>query len=78
MIYMGDEYGHTKGGNNNTYCHDNDVFFYTFVHTLSVKPFSLFIMVVAVLQINYFRWDKKEESSLDFFRFCCLMTKFRQ
>ena len=23
MLYMGDEYGHTKGGNNNTYCHDN-------------------------------------------------------
>lgn len=23
MMYMGDEYGHTKGGNNNTYCHDN-------------------------------------------------------
>nr|BAP91163.1 isoamylase1-type starch debranching enzyme [Amaranthus cruentus] len=23
MIYMGDEYGHTKGGNNNSYCHDN-------------------------------------------------------
>ncbi|KAL6191840.1 hypothetical protein ACLB2K_038229 [Fragaria x ananassa] len=52
MIYMGDEYGHTKGGNNNTYCHDN--------------------------YINYFQWDKKEESSSDFFRFCCLMTKFRQ
>ncbi|OVA19269.1 Glycoside hydrolase [Macleaya cordata] len=51
MIYMGDEYGHTKGGNNNTYCHDN--------------------------YINYFRWDKMEESSSDFFRFCCLMTKFR-
>nr|XP_027072174.1 isoamylase 1, chloroplastic-like isoform X1 [Coffea arabica] len=51
MIYMGDEYGHTKGGNNNTYCHDN--------------------------YINYFRWDKKEESSSDFFRFCCLVTKFR-
>ncbi|XP_057995639.1 isoamylase 1, chloroplastic isoform X2 [Hevea brasiliensis] len=51
MIYMGDEYGHTKGGNNNTYCHDN--------------------------YINYFRWDKKEESSSDFYRFCCLMTKFR-
>ncbi|XWS73291.1 hypothetical protein CRYUN_Cryun02cG0115600 [Craigia yunnanensis] len=51
MICMGDEYGHTKGGNNNTYCHDN--------------------------YINYFRWDKKEESSSDFFRFCCLMTKFR-
>lgn len=25
MIYMGDEYGHTKEGNNNTYCHDNYV-----------------------------------------------------
>lgn len=22
MFVMGDEYGHTKGGNNNTYCHD--------------------------------------------------------
>ncbi|KAK7251474.1 hypothetical protein RIF29_34710 [Crotalaria pallida] len=52
MIYMGDEYGHTKEGNNNTYCHDN--------------------------YLNYFRWDKKEESSSDFFRFCRLMTKFRQ
>ncbi|KAK7358457.1 hypothetical protein VNO77_00385 [Canavalia gladiata] len=52
MIYMGDEYGHTKGGNNNTYCHDN--------------------------YLNYFQWDKKEESSSDFFRFCRLMTKFRQ
>ncbi|KAG9449304.1 hypothetical protein H6P81_009269 [Aristolochia fimbriata] len=51
MIYMGDEYGHTKGGNNNTYCHDN--------------------------YVNYFRWDKKEETCTDFFRFCCLMIKFR-
>ncbi|GLJ10540.1 hypothetical protein SUGI_0130070 [Cryptomeria japonica] len=25
MLTMGDEYGHTKGGNNNTYCHDNNV-----------------------------------------------------
>ncbi|KAL3147709.1 Iron-sulfur assembly protein 1 [Trebouxia sp. C0010 RCD-2024] len=23
MVQMGDEYGHTKGGNNNTYCHDS-------------------------------------------------------
>ncbi|KAI9124532.1 hypothetical protein K1719_004454 [Acacia pycnantha] len=53
LIYMGDEYGHTKGGNNNTYCHDN-------------------------YQLNYFRWDKKEESSSDLFRFCQLMTKFRK
>ncbi|XP_039120235.1 isoamylase 1, chloroplastic isoform X2 [Dioscorea cayenensis subsp. rotundata] len=51
MIYMGDEYGHSKGGNNNTYCHDN--------------------------HLNYFRWDRKEDSSSDFYRFCHLMTKFR-
>jgi isoamylase len=25
MVYQGDEYGHTKGGNNNTYCHDNQL-----------------------------------------------------
>lgn len=25
MIYIGNEYGHTKGGSNNTYCHDNHV-----------------------------------------------------
>ena len=25
MIFMGDEYGHTKNGNNNTYCQDNDL-----------------------------------------------------
>ncbi len=25
MILMGDEVGHTKLGNNNTYCHDNDL-----------------------------------------------------
>ncbi|KAD3068185.1 hypothetical protein E3N88_36065 [Mikania micrantha] len=51
MIHMGDEYGHTKGGNNNTYCHDN--------------------------HLNYFQWDKKEESSSDFFRFSRLITNFR-
>ncbi|TYK28533.1 isoamylase 1 [Cucumis melo var. makuwa] len=51
MILMGDEYGHTKGGNNNTYCHDN--------------------------YLNYFRWDKMEESTSDFHRFCSLMTTFR-
>lgn len=25
MLFMGDEVGHTKYGNNNTYCHDNDL-----------------------------------------------------
>lgn len=25
MLLMGDEYGHSKGGNNNTYCHDGEL-----------------------------------------------------
>ncbi|KAG1669600.1 hypothetical protein FOA52_006373 [Chlamydomonas sp. UWO 241] len=25
MMHMGDEYGHSKGGNNNTYCHDSEL-----------------------------------------------------
>ncbi|KAG1678800.1 hypothetical protein FOA52_012840 [Chlamydomonas sp. UWO 241] len=25
MLLMGDEYGHSKGGNNNTYCHDSEL-----------------------------------------------------
>jgi pullulanase/glycogen debranching enzyme len=25
MLVMGDEYGHSKRGNNNTYCHDSDL-----------------------------------------------------
>lgn len=25
MILMGDEYGHTKKGNNNTWCHDDSL-----------------------------------------------------
>lgn len=25
MVCMGDEYGHSKGGNNNTYCHDSEL-----------------------------------------------------
>lgn len=25
MLLMGDEYGHTKGGNNNTWCHDSPI-----------------------------------------------------
>lgn len=34
MIIMCDEYGHTKGGNNNTYCHDDAV---SFLSTLKLS-----------------------------------------
>lgn len=80
MILMGDEYGHTKGGNNNTYCHDN------YVVPLSCFILNFFLLLkiqfcwpelLTLLQLNYFRWDKLEESSSDFHRFCSLMTTFR-
>jgi isoamylase len=33
MIYMGDEIGHTKLGNNNTYCHDNELNWFNWEQT---------------------------------------------
>jgi glycogen operon protein len=32
MILMGDEYGHSKNGNNNTYCHDNELNWFRWDH----------------------------------------------
>ena len=79
MITMGDEYGHTKGGNNNTYCHDNYVIPLHLAYLCaSMKSIIDCLLIAAMLQLNYFQWDKREQSSSDFFRFCCLMTKFRQ
>lgn len=31
MINMGDEYGHSKAGNNNTYCHDSELNYVRYV-----------------------------------------------
>lgn len=31
-----------------------------------------------LMQLNYFRWDKKEEAHSDFFRFCRHLIKFRE
>lgn len=58
MIYMGDEYGHTKGGNNNTYCHDNYVSPYTTYlslsdrHTDAHRSNSKSLHVVKLLQVG--------------------------
>ena len=35
MIHMGDEYGHSKCGNNNTYCHDSPL---NWLNWLQVRP----------------------------------------
>ncbi|KAK6139714.1 hypothetical protein DH2020_026545 [Rehmannia glutinosa] len=50
-------------------------------HMVLQRLFSLNILSPSecdIIKINYFRWDKMEEASSDFFRFCCLMTKFRR
>jgi isoamylase len=80
MFYMGDEYGHTKGGNNNTYCHDHYVSamlsYVILINFLDIL--AILDLVIVAVQVNYFRWDKKEEQSSDLYRFCRLMTKFRK
>lgn len=45
MIYMGDEYGYMKGGNNNIYCYDNYVIFLMFC---VLGDFKLFFYVFNV------------------------------
>ncbi|MCI0382053.1 MAG: glycogen debranching protein GlgX [Chlamydiae bacterium] len=42
MILMGDEYGHTKNGNNNTYCHDNEKNWFLWDQLQNQKDFFRF------------------------------------
>ncbi|PIA43914.1 hypothetical protein AQUCO_01800158v1 [Aquilegia coerulea] len=64
--------------NNSWNCGQEGEFASLSVKRLRKRQMRNFFLCLMVSQINYFRWDKKEESSNDFFRFCCLMTKFRQ
>lgn len=47
------------------------------LHRLLSLPLCL-SKIPLFLQINYFRWDKMEEASSDFFRFCSLTVNFRR
>ncbi|TKY53610.1 Isoamylase 1 [Spatholobus suberectus] len=52
-----------------------------FLHRLPLRRYCEGVLMIYMddeYGLNYFRWDKKEESSSDFFRFCRLMTTFRQ
>lgn len=40
MLLMGDEYGHTKGGNNNTYCQDNEKNYFLWDHLNEFSKFN--------------------------------------
>ncbi|XP_060172245.1 isoamylase 1, chloroplastic isoform X2 [Lycium barbarum] len=63
--------------NNSWNCGEEGEFASIFVKKLRKRQMRNFFLCLMVSQINYFRWDKKDESSSDFFRFCRLVTKFR-
>lgn len=42
MLLMGDEYGHTREGNNNTWCHDNELNYFLWKEVEKENPFYLF------------------------------------
>lgn len=43
MIMMGDEYGHTRKGNNNTWCHDNDLNWFLWDQLEQCNGFNRFV-----------------------------------
>lgn len=51
MIHMGDEYGHTKNGNNNTYCQDNETNWFLWDELEKSKTFFRFFR----LMVNFRR-----------------------
>lgn len=50
MFLMGDEYGHTKGGNNNTYCQDDEKNYFLWDHLEKNADFYRFVQQVIHLR----------------------------
>lgn len=69
LLLMGDEYGHTKEGNNNTYCHDNHLNYFRWDQLEKNKP--LFDFVIRLTEFRretpYFRKDtfRQKEAFVD-------------
>jgi len=51
MIHMGDEYGHTKNGNNNTWCQDNDLNWFQW-NNLHTKEPGLFVFLSKLIDFR--------------------------
>jgi isoamylase len=65
MLFMGDEYGHTKKGNNNTWCQDNELNWFLWNQLSSDPGFKRFYFELihfrkrhSLLRRNYFFTDK--------------------
>ncbi|GAU11796.1 hypothetical protein TSUD_75470, partial [Trifolium subterraneum] len=74
----GEDNNDGENHNSSWNCGEEGEFVSASVKKLRKRQMRNFFLSLMVSQLNYFRWDKKEESSLDFFRFCSLLTKFRQ
>jgi len=65
MLLMGDEYGHTKKGNNNTWCQDGKINYFLWDELESNKGFFLFIQKMIAFRASHkiFKREKffKEE-----------------
>ena len=53
MILAGDEFGRTQGGNNNTYCQDNEINWLNWDITVEGRELQDFVRKVIVLRQNY-------------------------
>jgi len=58
MVLMGDEYGHTKNGNNNTYCHDSELNWFRW-DKLKEQEGGLAHFVSALLHIRKTHWETR-------------------
>ncbi|HXF29340.1 MAG TPA: alpha-amylase family glycosyl hydrolase, partial [Chlamydiales bacterium] len=66
MLLMGDEYGHTKHGNNNTWCHDNQLNWFLWDEACENEWLQTFIQELihlrkAIPQISREQFLKKED-----------------
>ena len=67
MLHMGDEYGHSKGGNNNTYCHDSPLNYFVWSRAAAAAEAG----AEGVAQ----KQERQEAASL--MRFCSALVHFR-
>lgn len=52
LLLMGDEYGHTKNGNNNTWCHDSDVNWFLWDKLENSDFFRFYTMMISFRKAN--------------------------
>ncbi len=68
MVLMGDEYAHTRHGNNNTYCQDNELSWFLWDELEKNKGFSRFYRLVIQFRKNHKVFQRKKyltESDID-------------